>query len=332
MKFARFLDGRTALVVQADGLRLMDVAANVGWLRALDAPSATAVESVLATGSHSWVEMIDRWDSVRGAFQAMVGLAQEGAGGGPSSLQPLASTPLAPPLASLGSHIFSISSNTVIHIQRAFQVMFGTELSAAEVMKAKREGLPPGGFTIWPDSVVGPEGVITPPPGTRLLDYEAECAVFVKRGGRNLDRVELWGHAAWNDLGIRDANLHLRQDSRWGPFSLNLMKNFDTGNACGPWVVVDEGHDIGALQCSLKVNGEQRQNWNLADMIYSFDETLRFISTYATLRPGDILTSGTGAGTAIEKGIDGSDWLRPDDVIELTLEGAGTLRNVVGTW
>ena len=332
MKFARFEDGRSALVIQADGLQLLDVTASTAWLRAFDPRAAETIAGVLpAAGGHSWVEMISRWDEVRGAFGSLIELVLSRRGDSPA-LQPFETARLGPPLASPTSHIFSLSSNTVIHIQRAFQVMFGTELSADDVLKAKTEGLPPGGFTIWPDSVVGPNGTITPPKGTRLFDYEAECAVYVKRGGRNCEHVELWGHAAWNDLGVRDANLHLKKDSRWGPFSLNLMKNFDSANACGPWVAVDEGHDITKLQCSLKVNGEPRQDWNLADMIYSFDETLRFISTYATLRPGDVLTSGTGAGTAIEKGIDGADWLKPDDVVEITLDGAGTLRNMVGHW
>jgi len=81
----------------------------------------------------------------------------------------------------------------------------------------------------------------------------------------------MWGYAAWNDLGIRDLNLKLKPEAPWTPFSMNLVKNFDTANSCGPWVVVDEGHDIYKLQCRLTVNGEERQNWNLADMIYSFE-------------------------------------------------------------
>ena len=99
-----------------------------------------------------------------------------------------------------------------------------------------------------------------------------------------------------------------------------------------PGVVVDEGHDINRLRCVLTVNGEVRQDWNLADMIYSFDETLRFISEYVSLRPGDILTSGTGAGVAIESGTHGPHWLKPGDVVSITLDGVAPLTNPIGQW
>ena len=70
----------------------------------------------------------------------------------------------------------------------------------------------------------------------------------------------------------------------------------------------------------------------MAEMIYSFDETLRYISNSLTLRPGDMLCSGTGAGVALESGVDGADWLRPGDQIEIRLDGVAPLRNTVGAW
>ena len=332
MRFARFAEGRTGLVIGSRDLQVLDVVSSLPILRDIDRHAADAISSVLHEGGwQSWVGLIDRWDDVRGAFGTLVALAESERGIG-LPMRRFDETPLQAPLASPQSHIFSMSSNTVIHIQHAFRVMLGVELTPEQVLQAKSDDLPPGGFTIWPDSVVGPGGIVAPPDGFKLFDYEAECAVYVRKGGRNLQTVELWGYAAWNDLGVRDANLGLIKDSKWGPFSLNLMKNFDTGNACGPWVVVDEPFDINGLRCTLHVNGELRQDWNLADMIYSFDEMLTFISTYATLRPGDILTSGTGAGTAIELGLDGAYWLKPGDVVEVGLEGAGILRNIVGDW
>ena len=77
MKFARFEDGRTALVVEADGLQIMDVASGVAWLRARDRAAADAISSVLPmTGLQSWVDMIGSWEKVRGAFETLVGLAE----------------------------------------------------------------------------------------------------------------------------------------------------------------------------------------------------------------------------------------------------------------
>ena len=333
MKFVRIKNAGTGLVVDTrDGLATVEIRPSLGQLRLHDAAAVQAIESVLpAHGVESWNALIDRWHEVRGAFQALVDLVETNRDHG-LTVRPFNPAALDPPLASPTTHIFSLGSNTAVHIQRAFKAMKDLDLTLEDARRAKTEGLPPAGFTIWPDSVVGPTATITPPRGTLKLDYEAECAVYVGRGGRNLSSVNIWGFAAWNDLGIRDLNLGLRKEGPWTPFSFNLVKNFDTGNACGPWFVVDEGHDITNLRCVLTVNGEVRQDWNLSDMIYSFEESLRYISEYVTLRPGDMLTSGTGAGVAIEGGSEGPNWLKPGDVVSITLDGAGTLTNVIGSW
>lgn len=328
MKFVRFDGGRTGLVIEHDGLQVIDVAANLNALRARDARAADAIAAVLlADPQQSWVPMIGRWDELRDAFSALVALAPA-----QLTLRAFDDVALEPPLAAPNVHIFAMGSNTTDHIVRAFKVMQDLDLTHEQARKAKDDGLPPFGFMLWPATVAAPNATVAPPKGTLKFDYEAECAVYVKRGGRDLTTVELWGYTAFNDLGVRDPFLKLAKEAHWGPFSLNLPKNFDTSNACGPWVVVDEGQDILSLNCRLTVNGEPRQDWNLRDMIYGFDETLSYISTSLTLRPGDMLCSGTGAGVALESGIDSDAWLKPGDVIELTLDGVAPLRNTVGAW
>lgn len=328
MKFARFNGGRTGLVVGHKRLEIIDVHASLGPLGKIAPAAAETIRSVLpeAAGA-SWVEMIGRWEDVRGAFEQFLQLAN-------ADFERIAfeKARLEPPLASPLVHIYALGSNTVVHIQRAFQQMKGVELSEADILKPRNEGLPPGGFTVWPATVVGPDATVTPPRGTRKLDYEGECAVYVRSPGRNQEHVAVWGYAGWNDLGVRDSHLGLAKESPWIPYSFNLPKNFDSGNACGPWVVVDEVESLEALRCVVKVNGDIRQDWALSEMIYSFDETLRYLSNHTSLRPGDMLTSGTGAGLAIEGGIDSPFWLKPGDVVEVELEGAGTLRNVIGDW
>jgi len=329
MKFVRYNGGRTGLVVGSDALKIIDVIGSLPTLAGKHADAAKMIASVLPSeGPQHWQEMIGNWDSVREAFATLELRAEDGS----FDLIPFEDAKLEPPLASPTIHIFSVSSNTAVHVQHAMRVVLGKELTMEEVMQPKNDGLPPKGFTIWPSSVVGHEDQIIPPKSMKKLDYECECAVYVKTGGRNLENPEMWGYAAWNDLGLRDLNLGLKKEGPWTPFSMNLVKNFDTANSCGPWVVVDEGHDIYKLQCRLTVNGEERQNWNLADMIYSFEEMTSYASEFATIRPGDMLTSGTGAGVAIEGGIDGPGWLKPGDVIEITIDGGGTLRNTVGDW
>ncbi len=333
MKFVRFGGGKTGLVAKTTGLHVVEVIASLPGLRAHDAAAAQAVLSVLAAeGPQDWSEMIGQWDTVRPAFQALLALAKADGPREGLVLHPWAGLTLEAPLPSPTVHIFSFTSNTVVHIQRAFKAMLNTDLSEDEVLKSRRAGLPPGGFSIWPASVIGPGATITPPRGARLLDYEGECAVILKKGGRDLQSVELWGYMNWNDLGVRDTHLKLKPEAPWAPFSLNLPKNFDTGNACGPWVVVDEDHDLRRLRCIVRVNGEVRQDWNLADMIYPFEDMFTHVSQWATLRPGDIVTSGTGAGVAIEGGLHSPHWLKRGDVVDVQLEGAGTLSNPIGDW
>jgi len=328
MKFVRFNGGRTGLVIGNPELKIIDIASSLEALSKFQPKAAETIAKVLpSSGPEHWQEMISNWDSVKGAFKTLEDSADE-----TFPLIPFKDANLEPPLASPTIHIFSVSSNTAVHVQHAMRVVLGKELTMEEVMKPKNDGLPPKGFTIWPSSVVGHEDEIIPPKGMKKLDYECECAVYVKTGGRNLENPEIWGYAAWNDLGLRDLNLGLKPEGPWTPFSMNLVKNFDTANSCGPWVVVDEGHDIYKLQCRLTVNGEERQNWNLADMIYSFEEMTSYASEFATIRPGDMLTSGTGAGVAIEGGPDSPNFLKPGDVIEIEIDGAGLLRNTVGDW
>ncbi len=79
-------------------------------------------------------------------------------------------------------------------------------------------------------------------------------------------------------------------------------------------------------------NFEVRQDWSTADMIYNFAESVAFLSKYIDLAPGDILCSGTGAGTASESGVDGNRWLQPGDRVEAEVEGIGVLANTIAEW
>lgn len=329
MKFVRYNGGKTGLVV-GDGtdLRVIDIQAGVAALRRDHADAAERIAAVLPPGDHgSWVEMIGQWDAVRDAFLLLQETSDTA-----ELTQPMDDCSIEAPLADPQVRMFAIGSNTAVHIIRAMKVMLGADLTEEQVTQSKRDGLPPFGFTVWPSTVVGPDATVAPPRGTRAFDYEGECAVYVKSAGRYQDEVAIWGYTAFNDLGVRDTHLKLAKEANWGPFSFNPQKNFDSGKACGPWVSVDEVEDISRLRCVVTVNGEPRQNWGLDEMIYGFNETLSFLSQGLTLRPGDMLASGTGAGVAIEGGVDGPHWLKPGDVVEVTLDGIAPLRNVVGDW
>jgi 5-carboxymethyl-2-hydroxymuconate isomerase len=94
-------------------------------------------------------------------------------------------------------------------------------------------------------------------------------------------------------------------------------------------MVVDEPHDVGKLRMQTRVNGETRQDSTTAEMVYSFGDCVEHLSDYVELLPGDMLVSGTPAGTAIESGPDGP-YLQPGDEVAVEIEGVGVLRTVVG--
>ena len=117
--------------------------------------------------------------------------------------------------------------------------------------------------------------------------------------------------------------------------SFNLAKNFDGSTALGPCIVVGE-LDYQKLQVVTKLNGEVRQDYNTDEMVFSFAEIIEFLSQDFTFRPGDIVSGGTGAGTALDRSKRGADgklepgfFVKAGDVLEVSSPGIGVLRNKV---
>jgi len=306
MRLVRFGDDRTGVLRDApDGTVVVD-------LGALDGAPDTA----------DWRPLIAGWEQTGPAVDALV----QAAGTTPDGVRVFAldDVALRPPLPSIGSRIFAMGVNFRSHV--------GNAASAVGVKDPTQDDTrPPAGFFVIPGTLAGPGQDVEPPDDVRALDYEAEVAAVLAVGGRHLapEDVRFWGHAAFNDISIRDPHLkYSRLDE--GSLAWGLQKNFQGGNALGPWIAVGEGHDLADLHIRSSVNGEQRQDGSTAQMILSFAEGVAYLSRYLELQPGDMLTSGTPGGTAIEQGADGP-FLRPGDEIEVEIEGAGTLRNrVVG--
>ena len=172
---------------------------------------------------------------------------------------------------------------------------------------------------------------IRAPAGLEKLDYEGEVAVVLRTGGRAIAAgdLDVFGFTAFNDFSLRDTLLGIGPVYDRGMMTWTLQKNWDGGSSAGPWLVVDEGLDPGRVRITLRVNGETRQEGSTEEMIFSFGETAEHLSRFLTLRPGDVIASGTTAGTAMEAGLSGR-FLRSGDVVELDVEGVGaTLRNAV---
>jgi acylpyruvate hydrolase len=334
MKFVRFDAGTTGLVIEhSSGPQIVDIVQSLAGYRRREARDADLLQTLFpGDGAGSWLPMIRRYDEARGALQGLVAWAS-GGGAGVSS-KPLGSVRLRAPLVDPAARIFALGGNFAVHMQQGMKAVTGKLADLADIRSEKSRGLPPWGFIVLPDTVADPGSDVGPPRDAEKFDYEAEVAIVLLTGGKDIKPGDLriWGYTAWNDLSIRDPRLGIGPAMDRGGFTFGLEKNFDGANPCGPWLVVDEDFDVNNLKCRMRVNGETRQDFTTREMLWSFADTAEHISHYVTLKPGDIILSGTGPGTAIEAGRDGDRWLKSGDRLEVDIEGVGVLANTVRNW
>jgi 2-keto-4-pentenoate hydratase/2-oxohepta-3-ene-1,7-dioic acid hydratase in catechol pathway len=154
------------------------------------------------------------------------------------------------------------------------------------------------------------------------VDYEAELAVVIKKTARAVEAADageyILGYACGNDVSARDCQMRL--DSQWA-----RAKSFDTFCPVGPWIETELDPDRLALRS--KVNGQVMQDGNTADMIFSAKELVSYCSKNMTLLPGTIIMTGTPNGVGFAR--NPPVFLRSGDVVEVEIEGIGTLRNPV---
>jgi acylpyruvate hydrolase len=179
-------------------------------------------------------------------------------------------------------------------------------------------------FSKTPNTVIGPGQAIVIPPVTDQADFEAELAVVIGRGGRNIPEAEAMAHVAGytiaNDVSARD---YQKRTSQW-----MIGKSFDTFCPLGPALVtIDEIADPYSLDLVLTLNGVERQRTNTADMIFPIAFLIAYLSAVMTLEPGDLILTGTPAH--LPSGPETPAFLRPGDVVEITIDRLGTLRNPV---
>lgn len=180
-------------------------------------------------------------------------------------------------------------------------------------------------------AVVGHGAQVIMPPYTGQLDYELEWGVFIGKGGRDIPesraREHIAGYTIFNDFSARDIQLQ-EMRGRLGPAK---GKDFDTGNAIGPWLVTaDEMDRPYRLAMSARVNGEEWSRGNTVDMYWRFEEIIAYISRSETLYPGEFIGSGTCSGTQGRgSGLELGRRLKPGDVVELEVERIGVLRNEI---
>ena len=179
-------------------------------------------------------------------------------------------------------------------------------------------------FTKPSSSISGPFANIPLWPGLdQAVDYEGELAVVIGKAGRFIKREDamnhVFGYTIMNDVTARDLQ---KEHKQWF-----LGKGIDGFGPMGPWIVTRDELDISDIKLSCRVNGETRQDTSTRDLIFDVPTLIETISRSVTLSVGDIIATGTPAGVGI--GFDPPRFLKDGDVVEVQIEGIGTIRNVV---
>lgn len=181
----------------------------------------------------------------------------------------------------------------------------------------------PSLFLRYLDSFTGHNQNLVRPPESHQLDYEGEIVIIIGKGGRRIPREEALSHIA--GLSLMNEGT-LRDWVRHAKFNVTQGKNFEKSGSIGPWMVTaDEIEDFTNLQIQTRVNGELRQDDNTSRLMFPFDYIISYLSTFMTLKPGDMISTGTpnGAGARFDPPI----WLKPGDIVEVTATGLGVLKN-----
>ncbi len=181
----------------------------------------------------------------------------------------------------------------------------------------------PSVFLRYLQSFTGHNQNLIRPPESHQLDYEGEIVIIIGKGGRRIARENAREHIAgltlMNEGTIRDWVRHAK-------FNVTQGKNFEKSGSIGPYFVsADEIQDFDNLHIQTFVNGELRQNDNTSRLMFPFDYIISYLSTFMTLKPGDMIATGTpnGAGARFEPPI----YLKPGDIVEITATELGILKN-----
>jgi 2-keto-4-pentenoate hydratase/2-oxohepta-3-ene-1,7-dioic acid hydratase in catechol pathway len=183
----------------------------------------------------------------------------------------------------------------------------------------------PSMFFRVPGSLAGHGQAIVRPKVSEQFDYEGEIAIVIGREGRHIARE----HALAHVVGVTLCNEGtLRDWLRHGKFNVTQGKNFDVSGSMGPWMVTTDEIDLAhPLHLTVRVNGDITQDDTTANMIFSFADLIAYVTTFMTLRPGDVIVTGTPV--KLGPRLDPPRWLKPGDVVEISVPEIGTLRNEV---
>ncbi|MCA1468661.1 fumarylacetoacetate hydrolase family protein [Bradyrhizobium sp. IC3195] len=183
----------------------------------------------------------------------------------------------------------------------------------------------PSMFMRSPRSFVGHDTPLVRPRASAQLDYEGEIVLVIGKPGRHIPESTALDHIAaltlCNEGSVRDWLRHAK-------FNVTQGKNFDSSGSLGPWLVpYTRESQVADIRLTTHVNGELRQDDRTNRLMFSLRYLLNYISTFATLVPGDIIVTGTPTGAGAR--FDPPRYLKPGDIVEVEAEGIGRLRNGV---
>lgn len=237
--------------------------------------------------------------------------AKAAAGGG----VPLASVTLEAPIPRPRRNVFCVGRNYMDHVAEGDRTR---GITNSEVPKY------PQFFTKAPETVIAPGAKVPTHEGiTKWLDYEVELVAVIGKAGANISKDDALSHVfGWtigNDVTGRDLQ---RRHGQWFK-----GKSLDRSCPLGPVIVPAADLDASDIAIGCKINGEQRQSSRTSKMIFDVKEIIHQLSSGFTLLPGDVILTGTpeGVGYAMQP----PQTMKAGDVMELTIEGIGTLTNPI---
>lgn len=182
---------------------------------------------------------------------------------------------------------------------------------------------PPIFLRVW-RSQVGHGQPVVKPRVSDSLDWEGELAVIIGKPGRDIPIERAWEHVAgysiYNDVSVREWQFHAKQ--------ITSGKNFEGTGPFGPWMVTADEIEPGRpLRLQTRLNGETLQDGHTGHMIFDVPRLIAYSSTIFTLAPGDVIATGTPAGVGWSR--KPQRFMKAGDVVEVEIEGIGTLRNSV---
>lgn len=193
------------------------------------------------------------------------------------------------------------------------------------ILEMKRE-IPefPVLFSKHPNTIIGPQDDIPLFPISEQLDYEAEFAFVIGKRARNVSQADaldyVAGYTIANDITYRDLQ---RRTIQW-----LQGKSVDGSAPLGPWLVTtDEIPDPSGLELVLTVNGEERQRSNTANLVFTVQRLVEFLSGLMTLEPGDVVLTGTPGGVGFAR--EPQQFLKDGDVVRIEIDKIGVLENRV---